>query len=185
MNMRCNYAGAKGFKNYGGRGIKVCEEWSTENKEGFKNFEKWMLEHGYDETLPRGAQTIDRIDCDGNYAPNNCRLISNFEQQANKRKNVFLTYKGETHHISEWARITGMSITVIRKRMNQGFDAEELFNKPLKNTNQKYNFEYQGKQYTSLTEVANDYGLSMKRLSYLIRRGRTVTEAIAETLLKK
>lgn len=178
MNNRCSYPGMRGYKNYGGRGIKVCSEWSSKNPDGFKHFKEWMISEGYQEELPTGAQTIDRIDTNGNYSPDNCRLISNFEQQGNTRRNVFLRKDGETHHIAEWARITGISNTGIRKRRLNGLNDTDVLTKPKKNTNTRYEFRYNGKQYRSLTEVAGDYGLKMKRLSYLIHKGYGITEAI-------
>lgn len=178
MNNRCSYPRMRGYENYGGRGIRVCSEWSLNNPQGFTNFKEWMISEGYQEDLPRGAQTIDRIDVNGNYSPDNCRLISNFEQQGNTRKNVFLSKDGEIHHVAEWARITGMSKTAIRKRMRNGLCDSDVLTKPKKKTDTKYEFEYKGKQYKSLTEVANEYDLKMKRLSYLIHKGYSVTEAI-------
>ena len=179
MNNRCSYPGMPGYSDYGGRGIRVGNEWNKTNPEGFKNFKAWMISQGYDETLPRGVQTIDRIDVNGDYCPDNCRLISMFEQAANTRKNVYITYNGETHHVSEWARITGMSKAGITRRFKSGMSAEEIFNKPLKPTNNHYEFDYEGKHYTTLTEVANDYSLDMKYMSLLInRKGYSVIEAI-------
>ncbi len=86
---RCNNPKSKDYKNYGGRGIK-CE---------WKNFEDFWkdMESGYAEDL-----TIDRINNDGNYSKENCRWITNKEQQSNKRNNVFLTYNGETRHLAFW-----------------------------------------------------------------------------------
>lgn len=81
MKARCNNPKNTSFKWYGGKGVTVCKEWS----ESFVKFKEWMLENGYDETLPRGVQTIDRIDPCGNYEPSNCRLISIQEQQRNKQ----------------------------------------------------------------------------------------------------
>lgn len=185
MITRCKYSCAREYKNYGGRGIKVCQEWDNTNPEGYKNFKSWMVEQGYDETLPRGAQTLDRIDCNGNYSPRNCRLISNLEQQANTRKNIFITYNNETHHISEWSRITGISKNSLISRFKAGLTAEEILHKPIKQTNRKYDFYFNGKHYFSLTSLANDYSLNMKRLSYLLHKGLSIDEAINQEITKK
>lgn len=77
MKSRCYYQKNKCFHCYGGRGIQICEEWRV----SFSTFADWALCHGYSEDL-----TIDRINVDGNYTPENCRWISNYEQQQNKRK---------------------------------------------------------------------------------------------------
>jgi len=132
MNTRCNYSSDREYHNYGGRGITVCSEWHQSNPEGWHNFKSWMISQGYDETLPTGEQTIDRIDVNEGYSPNNCRLISNLQQQSNTRRNVYLTFKGERHHISEWSRITGISKSGIRSRIARGMSDEEVLSTPVK-----------------------------------------------------
>lgn len=78
---RCSNEKSKGYKRYGGRGIKVCEEWLGEN--GFENFYNWAIENGYTDNL-----TIDRINNDGDYEPSNCRWITTKEQNRNTSKNL-------------------------------------------------------------------------------------------------
>lgn len=87
MRQRCNNPNDKDYANYGGRGIRVCEEWDNSSKE----FVKWALANGYDATL-----TIDRIDCDGDYRPDNCRWATMTQQQRNKHvgRNNGLGVKG-------------------------------------------------------------------------------------------
>ena len=185
MISRCTYQSTREYNNYGGRGISVCYEWSKENPKGFENFCEWMLANGYDESLPRGRQTIDRVDNAKGYSPENCRIISNTEQQQNKRTNVCITYNGQTLCISEWAKRTGISATGIVKRLKRGLTPEEIFKTPLKPTNTNYQFIFRGKEYESLTDVANDYEINVKRLSYLIHKGYSVVEAIENELLYK
>ena len=95
MNARCRNPNHITYHNYGGRGIKVCDEWLD-----FSVFEKWALENGYDETAKRGKCTIDRIDVNGDYEPSNCRWVDQKTQMNNcrprKRKNSFLRGKEET-----------------------------------------------------------------------------------------
>lgn len=83
MKIRCYNSKFKQYKDYGGRGIKICDEWLGEN--GLANFVKWAYDNGYDENAPRGQCTIDRIDNDKGYSPNNCRWVSMKEQSKNKR----------------------------------------------------------------------------------------------------
>ena len=81
MNNRCFRHTAMCFEHYGGRGITVCDEW----RYNFKAFYDWAMANGYDENAPRGQCTIDRIDNDKGYSPDNCRWITHQEQQLNKR----------------------------------------------------------------------------------------------------
>lgn len=76
MKQRCYNPKNTGYANYGGRGIRVCDEWLN----SFSAFYNWALSHGYDDTL-----TIDRINNDGNYEPNNCRWLTRAQQNKNKR----------------------------------------------------------------------------------------------------
>lgn len=185
MNDRCRLECCPSYKDYGARGIKVCEEWNLHNPEGYKNFKAWMISQGYDETLPRGMQTIDRIDVNGNYCPENCRIITLFEQAANTRKNVYITYNGEKHHVREWARITGLTQCCITKRLRSGMSPEEIFNTPRKPTDTKYSFTYEGKEYTTLTAACKEYGVDIRSLSYLIRRRNYSVEGAIDHERKK
>lgn len=81
MRARCNNPHHTGYKNYGGRGIRLCPEWDD-----FEVFRNWALANGYDENAPRGQCTIDRINPDGNYCPENCRWADSVEQRHNQRR---------------------------------------------------------------------------------------------------
>ena len=107
MKERCNNSRCKVYKDYGGRGIKICEDWND-----FRNFEQWAINNGYLENL-----TIDRIDNNGNYEPSNCRWTTMSVQANNKRNNVFYEAYGEKHTISEWARIKGINEGTLRSRI--------------------------------------------------------------------
>lgn len=109
MRKRCYYEKDRHFADYGGRGITICDEW----KNDFQPFYDWAMSHGYAENL-----TIDRIDVNGNYCPDNCRWITNEEQQNNRRTSHYLTYNGETHTIKDWAKITGIKYRTLLGRIN-------------------------------------------------------------------
>lgn len=113
LKNRCLVETATPYKNYGGRGIKVCNDWIN----SFLSFYKWAIQNGYKDGL-----TIDRIDVNGDYCPENCRWITNKEQQRNKRNNHLVYYRGETHCIAEWAEILGVSYDHIRYRVKRGQD---------------------------------------------------------------
>ena len=81
MKYRCYKPTCKEYRNYGGRGISVCDEWRS----SFEAFREWALANGYDESAPRGKCTIDRIDNDGNYEPDNCRIADMVTQVRNRR----------------------------------------------------------------------------------------------------
>ena len=110
MKKRCNNKKNKRYEGYGGRGIRVCDEW----EHSFEAFYRWATENGYREDL-----SIDRIDVNGNYEPSNCRWISMSEQAKNTRRNHFLTAHGKTQTISDWARETGINVDVIKDRVNR------------------------------------------------------------------
>lgn len=84
MKKRCFDTNSPAYKHYGGRGITVCEEWRSD----FAAFRAWAMQNGYDENAKRGDCTIDRIDVNGNYTPDNCRWVSVAVQNRNKRKKV-------------------------------------------------------------------------------------------------
>ena len=88
MRSRCLNPNRPEYKNYGGRGIKVCDEW----KNNFSSFYEWALANGYDKNAKRSDCTLDRIDVNGNYEPSNCRWVDMFTQAQNKRRN----YKEKT-----------------------------------------------------------------------------------------
>lgn len=125
MKSRCYKTYEKEYKHYGGREIKVCEEWM--GKDGFINFYNWSMENGYKDNL-----TIDRIDNDGNYCPKNCRWVTRYVQANNSRHTRIIEHDGEKHSIAEWARIKGISRNTLNKRLINGWSIEKSLNEPVK-----------------------------------------------------
>lgn len=123
IKRRCYNKNSEKYKNYGGREITMCDEW----KNDFKVFHDWAYANGYDENAPKGSCTIDRINVNGNYEPSNCRWTTNKEQQRNRSNNHFITYKGETHCISEWAEILDIKPSYLYHKLKKdNFDIEKL-----------------------------------------------------------
>lgn len=109
MLTRCYNKNRRQYYLYGGRGIKVCDEWNsrTGNVKAFSNFYDWAINNGYSEEKEkwgRAKYTLDRIDPDGDYSPTNCRWITNEEQQKNKRADKLFEYNGETKTVKEWLK---------------------------------------------------------------------------------
>ena len=98
MKGRCENPNRPNYKNYGGRGIKVCEEWHEAS-----NFIRWALNNGY----KRGLQ-LHRIDNDGDYCPENCRFVTPKENSRNRRNTKLLTVNGETKPVAEWCERLGL-----------------------------------------------------------------------------
>jgi hypothetical protein len=121
MRGRCNSPGTKDYKRYGARGIRVCAEWGHYGK-----FRAWALKNGY-----RKGLTLDRMESDGNYEPDNCRWISKGEQQANIRRAIMLTLNDETRSLYRWARIVGMSADLLRTRHYSGWTDEQVLTTPI------------------------------------------------------
>lgn len=121
MKCRCCNPTNPAYKNYGGRGIKVCDEWLDKDN-GFINFYNWAVQNGYQNDL-----SIDRIDVNGNYEPSNCRWATDIEQANNKRSNHYLVYKGEKHTVIEWSRILGICYSSMQRRIKNNLPEILLF----------------------------------------------------------
>lgn len=108
MRYRCRNETDSRYFRYGGRGIKVCDEWND-----FETFYNWAMQNGYEPNL-----SIDRIDNDGDYCPENCRWVNDITQANNKCTNRNVEYNGVTHTVSEWARLFGVHKETLRYRIN-------------------------------------------------------------------
>lgn len=130
MKARCYNENNWAYPYYGGRGIKVCDEWL--GKDGAKNFCSWAFENGYEGSSNHRHCTLDRIDNDGDYCPENCRWVCAVEQANNKRNNRFIEFNGAMHTFTQWSKITGLPTTTIRSRIYQGWPTEKALTVPKK-----------------------------------------------------
>lgn len=121
MKTRCFNPNEKKYKCYGGRGIGMCDEW----KNDFTSFALWAVGNGYSESL-----SIDRINPNEGYNPQNCRWCDMKTQQNNRTNNHRLEYNGETHTIAEWAKITGIKRHTIDQRIRYGWTIERILTTP-------------------------------------------------------
>lgn len=122
MKARCETSKKKKFiKDYQNRGINICAEWHD-----FSVFQKWALENGYKDDL-----SIDRIDNNKGYYPENCRWADNFTQANNKRNNHWLTYNNKTQTIAQWSKELGMKYNALNERLRKGWSVERALSTPI------------------------------------------------------
>lgn len=122
MKNRCYNPNVRAYKNYGGRGIRVCEAWQK-----YETFREWALSSGYE-----GHLTIERKDCDGMYEPNNCTWIDLPDQGKNTRKSRYIEYRGKNMTLAEWSRKLGGGPNLVTTRLQRGWSEEDAVSIPLK-----------------------------------------------------
>lgn len=128
MKQRCYNSNNKSYKHYGGRGVTVCDEW----RDNFEAFYNWAIEKGYDEKQQGNKQTLDRINNNGNYEPNNCRLVNRFIQANNTRRNVYYTYDGKTLTLAQWAKELNIKYITLHERVRKGWSIEKALETPVR-----------------------------------------------------
>jgi hypothetical protein len=120
MRKRCNDPANKRWENYGGKGVKVCAEWDD-----YGIFREWALSHGYSDNL-----TIDRIDVNGDYCPDNCRFADAKTQSNNTTRNIYVEYDGKTYTLSTLADYLGYTYSTIKHRYDRGWSIERIVSQP-------------------------------------------------------
>jgi hypothetical protein len=118
MLERCSNKNHRAYKNYGARGITVCDRWLN----SFENFLEDMGEK------PSSKHSLDRIDNNGNYEPSNCRWVDNKTQSTNQRTNLKIKYKGETKCLSRWAKHLNIKYNTLYARIKRGWSVDKSFN---------------------------------------------------------
>ena len=128
IRTKCRNPKSSNYRLYGGRGIDICDEWYND----FLAFRDWALSHGYQEGL-----TIDRINNNQGYSPDNCHWITNREQQLNKRNNVLISYQGKTQTLVEWCDELGLKYKTIQNRIVKGWDKVRAITEPIHTSTRK------------------------------------------------
>jgi hypothetical protein len=125
MVQRCTNETTNSFFSYGGRGISICDDWLE-----FLNFYNWALSNGYRDEL-----TIERVNNNGNYEPNNCVWATKTQQARNKRNVPLFTYKGESKSGAEWCELYNIHPETFRYRLKRGWEFEDALTKPVHKRN--------------------------------------------------
>ncbi len=169
---RCLNINDAAYNNYGGRGIKMCERWL----ESFDNFYEDMG------ARPSKDYSIDRINNDGDYCPENCKWSTKLEQNNNKRNNIQLTFNGKTQNISQWATELNMNQLLIGKRLRRGWSVEDALTKPL-NSHHENLLTYNGKTM-NITDWAKYTGISRLTICRRLGLGWSIEEALTLSVNK-
>lgn len=129
IKVRCTQPSATGYKDYGGRGIKICQEWA----ESYDTFRKWAYVNGYNPEAPYGECTIERKDHNGDYCPENCCWATMKEQSLNKRNTHLLEFNGKIQSAKEWSEELNIPYYVLMGRINKyGWSTEKALTTPVK-----------------------------------------------------
>lgn len=165
MKTRCYNTNDHAFERYGGRGITVCEEW----KDDFMSFYNWAMSNGYKDDL-----SIDRIDNNKGYSPDNCRWATAKEQNNNKRNVYKVTYQGKTQTLSQWAVELNVSHGILLRRFNKGLPLNEVFDTDKYSTFKLITYNGETK---NIKQWAETLGIPYKTLYKRISDGWTIKTA--------
>lgn len=179
IKSRCYNRNEVAYKWYGARGISMCNEWLND----VAAFYTWAVKNGYHEGL-----TIDRIDNDGDYSPQNCRWVDMLTQCQNRRNNCYYTYNGNAHTIREWSLITGLSYRTIYTRIHKfKWDIERTLTTPKIQCRDKSNsrvITYKGKSLC-IAEWARELGIKDSTLRERLRHGWDIKKAFNKSVPRR
>lgn len=194
MKNRCNNPNDAHFEDYGGRGVRVCEKWNGSHD--YPNFKEWALKNGYKEGL-----SLDRIDVNGNYEPDNCRWVTQKVQTRNMRNNINITYNGETHVLYDWAKILNINpntlyhrIVTLKWSIEEAFENHNTDNyiSGLNKANEKNKENYSNKQALILNRIKElnssnspNKIINIIKDEYNIKDSRTIYKFCCNTQRKK
>lgn len=173
MKARCYDESQKGYENYGGRGITVCAEWIHD----YTEFKKWAMSNGYDEKAERGEYTLDRIDVNKGYAPDNCRFINMKEQANNRNNNTIIEFDGKKQTISQWADELGIKLVTLQARYQRGWSTEKMLTTAVHKKNKKYLFN---DEILTLEEISERQGIPLQILKSRMYKGWDINDAVSK-----
>lgn len=171
MKSRCSNSRKKDYMDYGGRGIKVCDRW-------LNSFSLFLEDMG---TRPPGT-TLDRIDVNGDYSPENCRWATAKQQQRNKRNNNNVVFRGRSRSLAEWAEGLRMPYDVLRYRLKAGWTPEEAFTIPVRDLEDFLTLD--GVKKTK-AQWCKEKGLTQNALLGRLQRGWSVADALNTPMVTK
>jgi len=162
MRQRCNNPNNQDYHSYGSRGIKVCNEW----EQSYSTFKKWAIENGWNPNLTQREQSIDRIDVNGNYEPDNCRWVDEITQARNKRNNVWVDFRGKKELLIKIGEEYNIPTKLIHQRYYRDNKRGEDLIAPLREIKK---YEIHG-EFLSVQEISEKYGVTTSAVTNRIFR---------------
>ena len=169
MRLRCYNENNVNYKYYGGKGVTICDEWLL----SFENFFDWAINNGYNENL-----TIDRIDSEKEYSPDNCKWSTKKEQAYNRSISVKLTLNGRTMYMTEWAEELEIDKKILSWGYNNGWSDEEISTRPRDYKENKLTLN--GETH-SMSEWSRITGIKVATISYRIKKGWSVEDTLTKS----
>lgn len=168
IKSRCEVATSKQFKDYGGRGIKLCKEWQD-----VSSFFEWSINNGYQK-----GKELDRVETNGNYEPSNCRWTSHFQNQRNRRTTILYEYQGQKKSMAEWSATLDIPYTKLNYYVNIKKMPFELAVKNNCNFKKVRNTEQDVKNGASVRYVIKECGLKQSSIvNKLLKLGFTISDS--------
>lgn len=172
MKKRCYNPNAHAYDRYGGRGITMCDDW----KESYESFHNWALSNGYSDRL-----SIDRINNDSGYSPDNCRWADSKTQGSNRSDNHHIIWNGVDHTLSEWGEILHIDCRTLCSRIKRGWPTDKVLGEPLAEIHPRRYIVWNGEEHT-LAEWSRILGINKNTLFKRFSCGWSVDDAFTKSI---